>query len=117
MDIRLLAFTLLINFLSENTKSATIITKAKNRVIFISTTGSETPEPPLMLVIAVSTIIPIMSSITAAPSIVVPILPESFPSSLKVSTVMLTEVAVSVTPIKRAFIKSTLGSPSGFISI
>ena len=54
------------------------------------------------LVTMVSTIIPTISSITAAPRIVVPTFPFNFPSSRKVSTVILTEVAVKTTPTKTA---------------
>ena len=52
------------------------------------------------LVITVKAIIPKISSIIAAPSIDVPTLPLSFPISLSVSTVILTDVAVNTTPIK-----------------
>ena len=51
----------------------------------------------------VSTIIPRISSITAAPRMVVPTLPFKRPSSRNVSTVILTDVAVSTTPIKTDF--------------
>ena len=52
------------------------------------------------LVISVRAIIPRISSINAAPRIALPERVDSFPISLSVSTVMLTEVAVRMTPIK-----------------
>ena len=55
------------------------------------------------LVTIVSTIIPMISSITAAPRIVVPTFPFSLPISRSVSTVILTDVAVSTTPTNTAF--------------
>ena len=51
-------------------------------------------------VITVSAMIPSTSSIRAAPSIALPALVLSFPSSLSVSTVILTDVAVRITPTK-----------------
>ena len=54
------------------------------------------------------TIIPITSSMIAAPVITVPILVSSLPSSFRVSTVMLTEVAVSMVPIKSALKNSSV---------
>ena len=50
----------------------------------------------------VRTTIPIISSIIAALKIVVPTLPFNFPNSLRVCTVILTEVAVIITPINTA---------------
>ena len=44
----------------------------------------------------------------AAPVITVPILVSSLPSSFRVSTVMLTEVAVSMVPIKSALKNSSV---------
>ena len=52
-----------------------------------------------ILVITVRAIIPRISSMSAAPIIAFPALDESLPSSLSVSTVMLTDVAVSITPM------------------
>ena len=81
--------------------------KTKYAAIFINTEPES--EPALVkLVIQVSIIIPIMSSIIAAPKIVVPIFPLSFPISLSVSTVIDTDVAVSTTPINIAFRNSNL---------
>ena len=57
--------------------------------------------------ITVKAMIPRMSSIIAAPSIALPDSDFSLPSSLSVSTVILTDVAVSITPIK-TFCKNTL---------
>ena len=52
------------------------------------------------LVIMVSAMIPRISSITAAPKIALPARVLSFPISLSVSTEMLTDVAVRMTPTK-----------------
>ena len=60
-----------------------------------------------MAVITVSAIIPIISSIIAAPKIAFPERVLSLPSSFKVSTVILTDVAVKITPIK-IFCKKTV---------
>ena len=60
-------------------------------------------EESFKLVTMVRTIIPRISSITAAPRIVVPTFPFNLPNSLKVSTVILTEVAVNTTPMNTAF--------------
>ena len=78
----------------------------KKRRIFrrtfpISTEGSA------RLVTTVSAMIPRMSSIRAAPMIAFPAFVESLPSSLRVSTVILTEVAVSIIPIN-IFWRNTL---------
>ena len=51
------------------------------------------------------TTMPIISSIMAADSIVVPTFVLSLPISLSVSTVMLTEVAAKTTPTNAAFIR------------
>ena len=53
---------------------------------------------PAKLEITVSAIIPSTSSISAAPKIALPVFVESLPSSLSVSTVILTDVAVRTTP-------------------
>ena len=50
----------------------------------------------------VRTIIPITSSIIAALKMVVPTFPFNLPNSFKDCTVMLTEVAVIITPINTA---------------
>ena len=55
-----------------------------------------------------SSIIPSISSIIAAPIIAVPTGPLSFPISLRVSTVMLTEVAVNITPTNAALKNTSL---------
>ena len=68
----------------------------------ISTDGSA------ILVTIVRTIIPRISSITAAPRIVVPTAPFNLPISLSVWTVILTEVAVSTTPTNIHFKSSVL---------
>ena len=52
-----------------------------------------------MLVITVNARIPNISSIIAAPNIAFPERVDNFPSSFKVSTVILTEVAVKTIPI------------------
>ena len=59
-----------------------------------------------ILVTIVSAIIPRISSIIAAPSIAFPERVFNFPSSFNVSTVILTDVAVRITPIK-IFCKKT----------
>lgn len=64
-----------------------------------STVHIFTPSPA-RLVTTVSAIIPRISSISAAPRIAFPARVESFPSSLRVSTVIETEVAVRTIPIK-----------------
>ena len=62
----------------------------------------------------VSAIIPSTSSITAAPRIAFPALVFSLPISRSVSTVILTEVAVRITPIKilRYITRSAAPPPS-----
>ena len=52
-----------------------------------------------MLVMIVRAMIPSTSSMMAAPRMALPEWVFSFPSSFKVSTVMLTEVAVKMTPM------------------
>ena len=52
------------------------------------------------LVTSVSAMIPRISSIRAAPRIAFPAFVDSLPSSFSVSTVMLTDVAVRMIPIK-----------------
>ena len=49
-----------------------------------------------------STMMPITSSIIAELTIVVPTVPLSLPNSLRAATVMLTEVADIIVPMKRA---------------
>ena len=61
--------------------------------------------------ITVRAIMPKISSITAAPSIALPDLEERRPISLSVSTVILTDVAVRIIPIK-IFCSIGLASPS-----
>ena len=60
-----------------------------------------------ILVINVSAMIPRISSITAAPRIALPERVFNFPSSFRVSTVILTDVAVRITPIN-TFCKNRL---------
>jgi hypothetical protein len=52
-----------------------------------------------MLVMIVRAMMPSTSSMMAAPRMALPEWVFSFPSSFKVSTVMLTEVAVKMTPM------------------
>ena len=73
--------------------------KTKNNTIF-SSTSSRLPPPPAMLDTTVSATRPSTSSIRAAARIVLPTRVSRCPSSLSVSTVMLTEVAVSTVPKK-----------------
>ena len=61
----------------------------------------------------VSTTMPIMSSMMAAPRMAVPTLPLSRPISRRVSTVMETEVAVSTTPTKTALSRCSGSDGSG----
>ena len=72
---------------------------AKNAKIFPNTKKTFTLGSA-MLVITVSAIIPRISSMMAAPRMALPALVLSLPISLSVSTVILTEVAVKITPIK-----------------
>ena len=65
----------------------------------------------LIPITKVSTTMPITSSIMAAATTVVPTLLLRYPNSFKVSTVMLTEVAVIITPIKSD--ATNWGSPMG----
>ena len=76
----------------------TIILNIKNPTIFTITFITLTDEPA-KLVIIVKTSIPKTSSIMAAPTIIFPTEVDTFPSSLKVSTVILTDVAVKTEPI------------------
>ena len=78
----------------------TTMTKRKKAAILIRTTSRlESAEPP-MLVTMVKAIRPSTSSIKAAARMVLPTTVDSLPISLRVSTVMETEVAVNTTPIK-----------------
>ena len=71
-----------------------------NRQVMSSTCHGDTTSPllPLRATMNERITIPIISSIIAAATIVVPTLPESLPSSLSVATVTLTDVAVRITP-------------------
>ena len=71
---------------------------AKNNIIFINTKITLTLAS-LKLVTIVNAIMPNISSIKAAPNIAFPVLLLSLPSSFKVSTVILTDVAVNIIPI------------------
>ena len=75
----------------------TATANTKNSTIFSSTTGRLTLSPA-RLVTTVRAIRPSTSSISAAAKMVPPTLVSSFPSSFRVSTVMLTEVAVRMVP-------------------
>ena len=81
------------------TSTPTTPTKTKKATILTKTTTMLTCAPA-RLVTTVSAIRPRMSSMRAAAKIVLPTLVESLPSSVRVSTVMLTEVAVRMTPMK-----------------
>ena len=70
----------------------------KNAAIFNSTVTRFTLESA-MLVMIVRAMMPSTSSMMAAPRMALPEWVFSFPSSFKVSTVMLTEVAVKMTPM------------------
>ena len=78
-------------------RNATTPQNMKKPSIFRSITHRET-SLPAKLEITVSAIIPSTSSISAAPKIALPVFVESLPSSLSVSTVILTDVAVRTTP-------------------
>ena len=71
----------------------------KNRTILIKTNPMLT-SVFVALVTTVKAITPKISSIIAAPKIAFPARVLSFPSSFNVSTVMLTEVAVRIIPMK-----------------
>ena len=73
-----------------NTKKPTIFSKTIQRLVL----GSA------ILVTTVSAIMPKISSMIAAPKIAVPALVEILPISFKVSTEILTEVAVRIIPMK-----------------
>ena len=76
--------------------------KTKNRRIFNNTIPTlESPEENP--VSTERTMIPIMSSIRAALSKIVPVLVFSLPISFNVSTVIPTEVAEKTAPTKAAF--------------
>ena len=84
---------------TRRTTMPTTSTKAKNSTIWISTdTGLDSPE--LKALRMDSTTMPIMSSMRAALSSVVPVLVFSLPISFRVSTVMETEVAENTDPMK-----------------
>ena len=75
--------------------------KIKNKIVLITTfPGLESGD--LNPITKVRTTIPIISSIIAALKIVVPTFPFNFPNSFKVCTVILTDVAVIITPINTA---------------
>ena len=78
---------------------------AKNPTIF-SRTIPRLTESSAILVTIVSAMIPRTSSMIAAPRMAFPERVFSFPSSFSVSTVILTDVAVRMTPIK-IFCKKT----------
>lgn len=78
-----------------------IVDNIKNATIFRST-KLILVELFVELVTIVKMIIPKISSIIAAPNIAVPERVFNLPSSCKVSTVILTEVAVNITPIKNS---------------
>ena len=73
--------------------------KIKNKAVFHKTVKGFTLVS-LMLETKVSSTMPMISSIIAALKITVPTLPFSRPSSRSTSTVMPTEVAVIMVPIK-----------------
>ena len=73
------------------------IAKAKNSTIFTSTSASPLPSPA-RLATTVRTMRPSTSSMRAAARMVLPTLVSRRPSSRRVSTVMLTEVAVRTVP-------------------
>ena len=71
----------------------------KNKMTFPRTNTILTEESA-QLVIRVSATIPKISSMIAAPSIAFPARVFNFPNSFNVSTVILTDVAVKIIPIK-----------------
>ena len=73
--------------------------KTKNPRIFPNTSHTFTDESA-RLVITVRAMIPRISSIMAAPKMAFPALVFNLPISFKVSTEILTEVAVKITPMK-----------------
>jgi len=75
-------------------------TNTKKPMIFTNTIATLTLGSA-RLVITVKAIIPRISSITAAPRIAFPAFVFSFPISFKVSTEILTLVAVKITPMKK----------------
>lgn len=81
-------------------KPTTIAQTKNNRVEMPTFRGFEAGS--LNPITTVSTIIPITSSMIAAFRIVVPTSVFSLPNSFRACTVMLTDVAVSITPIKTA---------------
>ena len=86
--------------------------KTKNPAI-LSSTMPMLSSPPARLHTSVSATRPSTSSMSAAARIVLPTLVSSFFISLSVSTVMLTEVAVRMVPMKMFSIKPVLSmSPS-----
>lgn len=92
------------------TSTPTTITKIKKPTILSSTTGRLVSEEPPRLVTMVRAIRPRMSSIRAAARMVLPTTVLSLPISLRASTVMETEVAVRMTPMK-TFCISTFCAP------
>ena len=79
---------------------------AKKAAIFPSTTHTLAPPPP-RLVMTVRPMMPNTSSMMAAPRMALPERVESRPISFRVSTVILTEVAVSTTPINTFWRKAS----------
>lgn len=84
--------------------------RAKNPTIFKSTIQTFT-EVSARLVMMVRAMMPKISSMMAAPKMALPARVLSLPISFKVSTVMLTDVAVRMTPIN-IFCKKTLALAS-----
>ena len=78
------------------------IARAKNRMVEAAT-FSGLDVGSLKPMTTVSTMIPMTSSMMAAFKMVVPTSVFSLPSSFKACTVMLTDVAVRITPIKTAW--------------
>ena len=79
---------------------AAIDTAKNNTVLIITEPGSD--EGSFIPITNVSTMIPITSSIMAALIIVVPVSVFRYPSSCSEATVILTEVAVIITPMNTA---------------
>ena len=80
-------------------KIPAIIAQTKNITTLCKTTEILTDESAKLVMIVKATI-PKISSIIAAPNIAFPARVFNLPNSFKVSTVILTEVAVKIIPIK-----------------
>ncbi len=95
------------NLLMNFGKNTTISTAAtQNPTMPRTVASSDCPLPPFVYANRIdNSRSPMMSSMTAAPRILIPVRVLSFPSSLSVSTVMLTLVAVSMMPIKTVSIR------------